>query len=259
MRATWGMLPMVLLLATGCADRLTPEQRGWMAEGEQAYESEHYADAIDRLTLVIDAVKPEQPEYARALYVRGMCRAQTGDRAGASTDLRQCVASAADRDVVWRAYVVLGTLHFEDGDWADAMVAYRAAADRMPSQSPKDTVLFRLGLCYERLGKWRNARTAYAVLAQEFPDSPYGLEGRRKLNRNATYFSIQAGVFSVASNAEMQAKMLRQHNLPALVRREIHNRVPRNVVLVGQYASYEEALRQLARVRQQVPDAILWP
>jgi tetratricopeptide (TPR) repeat protein len=258
MKATPSVIFGMLLLAAGCAG-LTPEQRTWMADGEQAYEAQRYTDAVDRLTLVIDAVGPQRPEYARALYIRGMCRAQAGDRSGAYTDLRQCVANAAAGDVVWRAYVVLGTLHFEDGKWADAMVAYRAASDRMPRQPPKDTVLFRLGLCYERLGKWRNARTAYAVLAEELPGGTFEAEARRKLNRNAEHFSIQAGVFSVGSNAEAHVSSLRQRNLPAYVRREVHNRVPRHVVLVGQYASYDEAVRQLGRVRQLAPDAVLWP
>lgn len=258
-RVSGWIVAVVAVFVAGCGPHETRQQITQLHAGRQAFDEQRYTEAVDQLSRVIDAAEPDATTLSEALYVRGMAHAQAGQRAEAYRDLVRCVATTHSTDIAWRAYVVLGTLHFEDEQWADAMVAFRAAADRMPNRPPKDLVLFRLGLCYERIGQWRNARTAYAELVRRFPDGTYGDAARRKLNRNADYFAIQAGVFSVERNAEQQVRRLREHNLPATMRREIHNRLPRNVVLVGRYATYEEARRQLGVVRQYVPDAVLWP
>ncbi|RMF85286.1 MAG: hypothetical protein D6744_01665 [Planctomycetota bacterium] len=253
------LIGLMVVVVVGCADRLSPAQADLLERGEQAYKSQRYAEAADRLGEFLGAAPAGRPERARALYVRGMALARAGRRAEAVADLERCVRTRGDEESVWRAYVVLATIYYEDRDWSRAAGALRAAVSRMPAEPPKDTLLFRLGVCYERLGRWSDAHLAFRELVRSFPKSSVARDAQRKLARNASHYAVQAGVFSSKSNAERQVRMLRDHNLPAEIRLESHNRTPRYIVLVGRYATYEQALQQLAAVKAFVPDAVIWP
>ncbi len=262
-----------MLVLSGCASGLTEQQRTWLTTGQEYYEREDYARAIDQLSRFLDEVR-EGPEVAQALYVRGVSNAQAGQRAPAYADLRRCVATPTDADVVWRAYVVLGTLHFEDGQWRQAAEHLRAGAERMPATaeespavadrepaaSPKDLVLYRLGLCYERTGRWDAARRLYHEVMTAFPTGSAAWDARRRYNRDAHHFAVQCGAFRTSANAETQRDNLQGKGLEAYVRQEVHGRTPLYLVLVGRYGAYDEALGQLAMIKREfVPDAILWP
>jgi tetratricopeptide (TPR) repeat protein len=253
------LIVALLLILGGCADRLTKQQRVWLARGHEYYEREDFAQAIDHLSRFLGEVRDE-PEVAQALYVRGMSQAKSGQRKQAYADLRRCVATPGDADTTWRAYVVLGTLHFEDWQWDRAAGALRAAAERMPTRQPKDWVLFHLGLCYERTGRWRAAPTPFYEITRTFPDGSYAEASRRRLRLHADHFAVQCGAFRVKENAETMRGNLARNGLDAYVRQEIRSRTPLYVVLVGRYATYEEASSQLATVREQfVSDALIWP
>jgi len=248
-----------LLALSGCVNTLTAQQRLWLARGQESYEREHYARAIEQLTCFLDEVH-EGPEVARALYVRGMSNAKAGRRAQAYADLRRCVTTPGDPDSVWRAHVVLGTLQFEDGQWEQAAQDLQAATARMPATPPKDAVLYRLGLCYERAGRWDQARSLYQEITKAFAGGSYARDARRRYNRNAQHFAVQCGAFRERRNAEALCADLGSKGLEGYVRQEVYGRTPMYIVLVGRYVAYEEALSQLAMIeRQFVPDAILWP
>jgi tetratricopeptide (TPR) repeat protein len=249
---------VLLLMLTGCANRLTAQQKTWLAEGQERYEHEDYAQAIDKLNRFLGEVR-EGPEYAQALYLRGMSNAKAGRRAQAYADLHSCVAIPSDAEAVWRAYVVLGTLYFEDRQWEPAAQSLRAAAERMSAEPPKDAVLYRLGLCYERTGRWPEARALYAEVAGSYPGGGYAQGAWRRWQLNADYFAVQCGVFRVEDNAETLRANLKRKGLEAYVSRAVQGHTTLYVVLVGRYVDYDQALSHLAMVRQFVADAVLWP
>jgi tetratricopeptide (TPR) repeat protein len=248
-----------MLVLSGCVSGLTQQQRMWLANGQEYYEREDYARAIDQLSRFLDEVR-EGPEVAQALYVRGVSNAQAGQRAPAYADLRRCVATPADTDAIWRAYIVLGTLHFEDGQWREAAGNLRAATERMPAKPPKDAVLYRLGLCHERMGQWPTAAKCYAEITKTLAGGSYGAAAYRRVQLDADHFAVQCGAFRDQGNAETLRGNLEGKGLSAYIRAEVRGRTPMYIVLVGRYGDYDEALRQLAMIQQQfVPDAILWP
>ena len=249
---------MVLIAGSGCTNRLTAQQRTWLEQAQRRYALKDYSGAIQNLDRVLAEVR-EGPQAARALYLRGMSSAQAGRRTQAYADLHRCVRLPDDRDAVWRAYVVLGTLYFEDQRWQESAESLRAAADRMPSNPPKDAVLYRLGLCCERSGRWQAARAAYSEIVASYPTSGYTDAARRRWRLKADHFAVQCGAFRQRENAETSRATLRRKGLDAYIQNDVRGRVRWYVVLVGRYGRYEHALSQLALVRQSVPDAILWP
>jgi tetratricopeptide (TPR) repeat protein len=257
--ARWSALALVLALC-GCQAQLTREHRELLRDGEDEYARQRYSVAVTVLDRFLEKAPREAPEWARGLYVRGMSAAQAGNRPQAYKDLRQCVAVAKDRELVWKSYVTLGTLYYEDENWDQAMVNLRAAASRMSPQVPKDAVLFRLGQSFERLGRLAEAQQIYAQLQREFPRSAYRPEAGRKVERaSSQWFAVQAGSFANPANAQRRVNELRGLNLDAYVRAETEGRAPRHVVLVGRYASRADAERQLQQVRRHVRDAVIWP
>ena len=245
--------PLVALL-TACQPTAP---RTLLLDGEAAYERADYRQAIDLLSNYLDANAPTEL-LPRARYARGLSQARLGDRPAAYRDL-EAAAQAADPEVAWRASLVLGTLNFEDERWAAAARQYAAAAEKMPSGPPLDTVLWRLGQSQERSGQWREAAEAFRRLLTALPESNLAPVARRRLVLSADHFSIQCGVFDDADAATAFADTLSEKGLPSFVRTEPREGQFRRVVLVGRFATYDAAVDQLATVRRHVPDAILWP
>ena len=129
-------LTIVAVLAglglTGCQG-LNDQQRAWLTHGEQAYAEGRYPVAISELTRFVNAV-PARPETHRALYVRGLAHVRSQQRLDARTDLNRCAQTSTDTDIRWRAYAVLGTIDYEDRQWASAARAYAAAAEIAPAR-----------------------------------------------------------------------------------------------------------------------------
>ncbi|MBU0639497.1 MAG: SPOR domain-containing protein [Planctomycetes bacterium] len=255
--ARMGCLIIGVALLAGC-NGLTEQQRMWLAEGSRAYDRQQYSRAIDKLTLFLSEVQ-DQPEVAQALYVRAMSAAQSGRRADAHADLRACIEASQDVETTWRAYVVLGTLHFEDRRWQEASAAYAQAAELMPALPPADLVLYRLGICYERSGQWGRALLPYRRIVGGFPRSGVAEAARRRLVLKTDHFAIQCGAFSQRKNAENLVITLERQGLTPYIQPEQRTTKVMHVVLVGRYATYEEAQQNLSRVRQYVDDALLWP
>lgn len=253
---------IIMLGLSGCTPSVTREQRAWLDEGRAAYERKDYTRAIRPLDRFL-AEAPPGPDTPEALYLRGMARAQTGQRKDAYSDLhRSALLAAKNTELAWRTYVVLGTLYFEDEKWSAAAQSFRAALERMPEPPapPRDHVLFRLGLCHERQGQWSAALRFYENLTRAFSSGPYVDAARRRLELRADYYAVQVGAYRTRSNADNLTADLGRKGLSAFVRQEIKNRTPMYIVLVGRFAGYDEARAQLEMIKSNfVPEAVLWP
>jgi len=247
----------MLVGLAGC-NALTDRQRMLLVEGEQAYRNKQYDLAAERLSTFLDEVR-DRPETGRALYVRGMARALAGQRAWAYADLQRAASQPGQGQIAWQANAVLGVLYFEDENWEAALRALQTAVDGMPSMAPKDALLFRMGLCYERSGRWSAALTPYRRIVSEFPSGRYAEAAQRRLQLRADHFAIQCGVFSRTENAEQLVRKLKREGLQTYVRQEPRKETTCYVVLEGRYGSYQQANQALAKVRGYVPDAVLWP
>jgi len=254
-----------LVLAGGCT-ALTPQQLQLLTEARQAYDQEQFATAAARLSELLDQARPQlqqdKPprELAQALYLRGSSYARLGRRAQALVDLRRCVDLDLDADATWRALVVMGTLHFEDGRWEEAQRVLGQAAERMPSGPAMQVVLYRRAVSLERSGRWPEARRAFQVLVDRFPGAGQLVDAaRRRLELNASGYAIQCGVFAQPQNADNLMAELRRKGWETRIRRETREGRTLHVVLVGHYPTYEEALQQLELVRKIQPQAVLWP
>ncbi|MCG3126661.1 MAG: hypothetical protein CHACPFDD_01512 [Phycisphaerae bacterium] len=245
-----------LIVLAGCG--LSPVARALLTDGQSAYDRRDYDEAVLKLSAFLKEAG-QAPEARRALYIRGSAHAAAGRRTQARSDFSRAVTSAGEADVAWRAQVALGSLQFEDGDWPAAAEAYAAAAESMPRTPPMDFVIYRLGQCRQRTGNWPAGRAAFERLLRDFSRSPYVEQVRRQVARGPTSFSIQCGTFTRARNADELRAKLAAAGLAARVESESRGGEAVQVVWVGSYAKYDEAVRELSRVRAVAGDAIIWP
>ncbi len=245
-----------LAASTGC--NKPGKVQDHLAKGEQAYQQKRYDVAVAELTAYIDG-GGKHLELPRALYLRGLAQTRAGNRTGAKADLQRAASGNSPADIRWRAQSQLGTLAYEDGQWRQAAEAYAGAAQDAPRAPPTDLILFRLGTCYERLGQWPKSRQLFERLVREFPKSSVAADAQRRLQLKPDHFAIQCGVFADAKNADYLVTQLGRDGIQATVRREPRGGVMSNVVVVGRMQNYEEALRELSRVKGYVPNAVLWP
>ncbi len=258
------MLATALLLALtlngGCVSGLSAAQRALLQDGRAAYLAGKWPAALDLSTRFIESDAAEKPEAAEAYYVRAMSRAKLNDLPGANADAREALRRAKDAELRWKTHVFLGTLQYEAERWREAEAHFAAAAQAMPAAAPLDLVLFRLGVCRERLGDWGGARRAYEQLVATFRSGVHADAARRRIKVNADAYSIQCGAFARRENAERLVEALRAKGLSAGVRVD-----PREgsgtlfVVLVGRYASFDQARQALPGVQRHVSDAQVWP
>jgi tetratricopeptide (TPR) repeat protein len=242
----------------GCEAGGGPSAGGLLLEGEQAYDAQRYTQAIASLTQYIERAEGPRAR-ARALYVRAMSHALLGRRQMAYADLLEASQTLSDRRLIWRVHAVLGILRFEDEQWPMAAREFDKSVAAMPDMPPKDALLYRLGLCYERSGSWTQAQVQYRRILQDFPRGPYVSLARRRAELKADHFAVQCGVFSNVDAARKLTEQLQQANLKAGRRVETRGGQQLHVVVVGHYTSYAEAERMLAQVRTYIPDAQLWP
>lgn len=246
---------LAVLSLAGCAAAPRP---GLLPDAQRAYDSGDFG-RTQHLSSEYLAADKTSGSASQAYYLRGLANARLNRRPQAYDDLQLAVRTGGNAEVAWRANVQLGVLHFEDQHFHDAVNAFEAAAKAMPPRPPLDYVLYRYGQSLERIGRWAEARVQFQRVLREFPAGSIAGNARRRLDLNATHFAIQCGAYGQKQNAANAAAELGRAGLPAGMYREARAGGDVWVVRIGQYRTYAEAQQALARVRAEVPDAVIWP
>jgi len=250
---------LTLSVLTGCligCQRVNSRLAEGIRRGQRQYAAGNFVGAERVLSSAI-AVQPSSPAAAEAYYIRGLTRLKQGQVQGAEADFICAVELAERDDLETNCRICLGSIAHDRGDWRGAYEQYDKVADRLPSVSPNDWILYRLGDSAQKIGKWSKARKYFGTVIREFPNSQAATLAKRKLK--FSYFTIQAGAFSRAANARARVALLEKANLPA--RRETRNRngKPLQIVYVGKYGDFASAAGALERVKTIVSDARIVP
>jgi len=250
---------LVLLVGLAGCVQLPPEGRRRLIEADRQYEQGHYRTARDALSGLIQAY-PDRAEIAEAYYVRGLCHLKLNRRTAAREDFEQALRRSNRQDLTARVHACLGSLAYEQGDFAQAIDHYQQAIPDLPDKPPLDEVLYRLGVSLQRVGRWDDARAAFSKLFWKFPGSRIEPDARRRFRWPYEYFVIQCGAFERLRGAEDLMRQLSQKGLRHTQwRLETRRSKVIYVVQVGRYKDYAAAKADLPTVRRIVSDAFIAP
>jgi hypothetical protein len=131
---------------------------------------------------------PSLPAGRRARYYAALCRVELGDLDNARTALADLAARRDESALeATLARMALADLEQRAGHVDKAVDAYRQMADDSALPLPRDYALMRLGSTLEDARRTQEAGQSYRRLVEEFPQSVYAPEARRRMEQ------LQAG------------------------------------------------------------------
>jgi tetratricopeptide (TPR) repeat protein len=206
---------------------------------------------------------PEGEVSAEALYLKGRAFEQRAkpDERGASSDLdsaasyyQQALTMSPAKPLEGYIHASLGNVDYWRDDFYGGLQQFSAGYDLIDATDLKSFVLYRAGLCQQRLGQFEVADKTFKAVQERFPGSEAAT--RALAHQGVRDFNVQVAVFSGTQSADTAVQALRSMSVNAH-RRDTAN--GRSVVLVGPEGSYTEALAMKARVAGQYPNAIIVP
>ena len=149
-----------------------------------------FATALEKYTQAAAAFDglarkfPSRPEGLRARYLAALSRIEIGQYPEAETALTEI---AADRRAFALepalARLALAEMYRRAGQTDKAVAAFRELAADTTSALPRDAALMSLAGTLEDAKRLAEARASYKRLSEEFPESVYAPEARRRADR----------------------------------------------------------------------------
>jgi hypothetical protein len=127
---------------------------------------------------------PSRPEAMRARYFAALSRIELGDHAEAEKALTELAADrrgGALEPALSR--MALAELYRRTGQTDKAVEGFRQIASDPGSAVPRDAALMAMASTLEAAKKLPEARLSYQRLYEEFPQSVYAAEARRRAQR----------------------------------------------------------------------------
>lgn len=259
---------LIIGLAAGCtATNNQNANRQALNAGYQSLAGKDYDAAMARASEFLQR-QPEGPGSAEALYLEGRVyeqRAQedatAGHEAQSKSDLQQAkttyqralqLGPPARVDALVRAGVA-NVAYFEE-DYSTAMQKWAESYDNIQQPDAKAWILYRIGLCQQRLGRFDQADNSFSVVRHDFP----GTEPAQRAGTHygARAFYVQIGAYTDAANADKMVSNLQSQGYKVGKAVESGGK---QAVRVGPAQTYAEAKSLRARLLSSYPGAIIEP
>ena len=262
--ATRYVMPVLLVAAlaalSGCAGEANTKQN--LAAGYDAFNSQQYDDAIARADTQL-AKDPRGKGSAEALYLRGRALEQRAKNH--PTDARNDLAAARQAYVdalaqkpasQLDAYIrtSLANVAYWQDDFTTAQQQWTAAYGKLGTPDTDPFILYRIGLCQQRLGQFDDADKTFAAVVERYPQTEAA--DRAKSHSGFRAFTVQLATFADAKGAERAESDLRREGVAAA--RVVDPR-GRHVLSVGPVPTYAAAQQLRTRFTARYPDALIVP
>jgi TolA-binding protein len=258
-RLTDAIAVMALLLIAGCGDNSARQE---LTEGYSSLDAQQYDQAISQADAFLQHT-PAGPGSAEALYLKG--RALEQKPASSVSESRANLQSAREAyiDALQRnpspqleAYIhtSLANVAYSQDDYAVAATEWTIAYGKLDDPGIKSWVLYRIGLCRQRMGQFADADKVFTSVQENYPNTP---AAQRSLEHQGVRgFSVQMATFATGSTADSAVLTLRSQGV--LASKKLDNR-GRSVVMVGPLPSYQQAESIKVRYASTYPNAIILP
>jgi len=251
------MLALVLacVLGAGCASGKQADRAAFDA-GYAALEAGRWQEAVDGFTRYLRS-DPTSVHRGEVYYYRGQALVHLNRRTEAKTDFVRAIGAEARPPIDQFAQVAIGNLYYEEGNDAKAVEHYSRVIRDPDKDLPVPTILLRIGVSLQRLGKWSLADSYLDHLIEKYPETSAAKHAMRRLHADA--FRVQTGAFASMATASRQAQRVRAAGFETRLGRIAKGGRTLNTVQAGRAATYAEAAVLAQRVRQAGFDTLIVP
>lgn len=266
--ARWILLTAALLFCGCAANPQTTENRKTLQAGYQALESGDYDTAMAQSEQFLRDNPTAGRGTPEAMYLQGRVlehRAEAADAAGHESEARANLQDARltyvhglelnppPKVAALLHAGVANTAYFQE-DYFVAMREWSAALPGLSQPDAKAWVLYRLGLCQQRLGRFEEADRSFAEVRKQFPHTEPAQ--RAAAHEGAKAFYVALGSWADAKGADAVVNALHAQGFSAT---ESTHPNGRHAVRVGPANNYDQAKALRARLLGAYPAAAIEP
>jgi TolA-binding protein len=144
-------------------------------------ERERAQAALTKFKIAADAY-PSTDAGVYARYQEGTTSLTLGTPKGAATAFQQVIAQDGGGFYGQMAKLGLAEAQAQDGQYEQAINAFKELAQRKDGPLPIDGILMQLGRTYLDAGKKADAQQTFGRLVDEYPESPFNADARREVD-----------------------------------------------------------------------------
>ena len=155
--------------------------------------------------------------------------------------------------VAGRLHAQLGNVSYDQDDYATALRELNEAYALLDEPRGKSLVLYRMGICEQRLGRFEDADRTFQRVQQEYPGSEY--VDPAPAHQGIRGFYVQVGAYSKPSDVDQAAAAVAAAGSAPL---ETTDR-GLTVIRTADVPSYGQAEQLKTRLTERYPDARVMP
>jgi tetratricopeptide (TPR) repeat protein len=262
-----GQLALIVAMAMpGCAARGPGKEQ--LVAGYRDLEQHRYEQAF----AAADSFLKQSPSglgSAEALYLQGRvyeARAEAAGNARQPDAARAELRAAADAyqralgqspapPLQGLAHAGLANASYHLDDFSSAVREWAFAYPLVQNEQTRAWILYRIGICQQRLGWFEMADKTFAQVRQGFP----GTEAAARSNAHSGYrsFYVQVGAFNSATSADREIASLRAQRITAT--RGPDPATGLQVIRAGPFPTYADARMVQSRLAHLHPTAAVLP
>lgn len=253
-----GLLAACSLMLAACVNPGTAQLDG----AKQSFANGQYQQTISYADAYL-AAHPSGTSRAEALYLRGRAIEELDVRSEAEVDRNLAQAryayqlalrEPASAGLQGRIRAGIANTSYHLGDFDTALSQWSQAFSLIDLPEDRPWILYRIGLCQQRLGQFPEADLTFVRVQREYPNSQPAL--RAKDHQGYRAFYVQLGVYSSASLADRATLTMQKQGITVS---RIRNSQSREVLMAGPYANYPTAVAAKAQLAKLYPDALIVP
>jgi tetratricopeptide (TPR) repeat protein len=259
-----GTLFLALGIAgAGCAHAPTAKDNLATAYREFESPNPNYAQVADAADAYLKE-QPTGPAAADALYLRGRAleaKAQADasspqkDFAEAYNYYSQALAQNPRPALAALVHVAMGNVLYFQDRYSAAIHELTTGMPGLERDADRAWTLYRVGLCYQRLGHWDEADKQFIAVQQQYPNTDQAARARE--HQGARAFYVQVGTYAGAAQADATTAELKKQGLAA--QRFVDTSRNVQLVRVGPMNTYEAAAATKQKIWGRYRDAIVVP
>ena len=263
--ATWALLAVFI---AGCMSHQNVGDTSSLNAGYAALNQQDYNGAMAQSEKFLREHPEGGPGTAEALYLQGRVLEKKAETADAAHHETEAHANLQDARFTYEHALTLNPspqvaalLHagvancaYFQEDYFTAMREWASAYPGLTQPDARAWVLYRLGLCQQRLGRFDEADRSIGSVRQEFPQSEPSQ--RAAAHQGARAFYVQVGSYADSPNADRAMAALKAQGFTATKTTDANGR---QSIRVGPTYNYDQAKALRIRLLAAYPAAVIEP